>query len=265
MKNKKQLQIIFFAALAAGLVLYVFPATKTFGTMLLCFVQPAIGLYYLSALQQEEINIDVLPWRYPLLLMLQITFIGLSIHILFKTMQWPFGGPFRVLVFALYVTTSLLAVVYIIVNSKIIQSAFLIEIVILMLPIILFAGAYMPGTMPKKEYAEALIREYYALEKIEEQLFDKNTDPHKLPVLAKINDINKSVIDMNGGVNEDGYIAGSLKKADPERIASDSDMLKTYNIGEGDAVLLKLSDSKTVIEYLNALTELQIEILLKSN
>ncbi|WP_018343906.1 hypothetical protein [Cytophaga aurantiaca] len=264
MNNKKLLQILFFVFLAIGFGLYLFPATKPFGRLVLCFIQPIIALYYISIFNKEkEQYTDVLVLQYPLLLMMQITFVCISILSLFSIMHWPFFGPIFVQTVAVSVIALILSILYLILNRKVLQTTFLFEVIVLALPILIFMGGYQPDTVNKKEYVTELNEQYISLNKIEYSLYKKAKKDSlvDLSIVNKIASIKLNIIDQHGGMNEDGYIKGSLDRVDQMRWSEDIALLKTDSMPY--KLKLKLITSGMLIEHLNALTELQIEILLK--
>jgi hypothetical protein len=142
MKNKKSIQLIFAIVLFVGFVLFLFKPTKPFGFLLTCVLQPFIGLYYLAHFKKEEMDLKVekLVLRYPLLLVVQFTFIGLIFQRLFMSMHWPFAGPMNVIAFVLSFSTIIIGILYVILNRKRIQSIFVIEFMLIAMPVLLFVG-----------------------------------------------------------------------------------------------------------------------------
>lgn len=264
MNNKKNLRILFFVVLAIGFGLYLFPSTKPFGRLILCFIQPLIALYYISFFYKEQNQYtDLLVLRYPLLLMMQITFVCISILSLFSIMHWPFFGPVFVMTFAVSVIALILSILYLILNKKVLQSAFLFEVIVLALPILIFMGGYQPDTVNKKEYVTELNEQYISLNKIEYSLYKKAEKDNlmDLSIINKIDSIKLNAIDQHGGMNDDGYVKGSVDPVDQLQWSEDMAFSKMEPMSS--QMKFKLMRSGMLIEYLNALTELQIEILLQ--
>jgi len=264
MHDKKNLRILFFVVLAIGFGLYVFPSTKPFGRLIICFIQPIIALYYISLFNKEKNQYtDVRVLQYPLLLMMQITFVCISILSLFSIMHWPFFGPVFVVTVAVSMIALILSILFLILNKKVLQTAFLFEVIVLALPILIFMGGYQPDTVNKKEYVQELNEQYISLNKIEYSLYNKAKKDSlmDLSIVNKIDSIKLNAIDQHGGMNEDGYIKGSIDPVDQMRWSENLALSNTDSIPQ--KMKLKLMTSGMLIEYLNALTELQIEILLK--
>jgi len=264
MKNKRKIQIFFFTILLIGIGLSLFRITKPFGYLLLYIIQPIIALFYLSIFKLQEKSEDryKLILRYPFLLMLQITFVSLCFQRMFLSMHWPFAGPMNVLAFGLTIITLLIAILYIILNRKVIQSVFVIEFVILSMPILLFTGIYFTSHVSKIEFKEVLNQEYKTLNQIKYSLCDKskNDTSIDLSLVNTIEKIKTDAIDRSGGVNEDKLIIGSLHELEPNII--NSDLIRLNEDGLAQVRNDKLLQCRNVIDYLNTLTKIQIEILL---
>lgn len=262
MKNKKILQLIFALVLLIGLCLMMFNVTRAFGLLLTCVLQPLIGLYYLSVFQKEETNanIDKLIFRYPLLFSIQATFIGLVIQRLFSIMQWPFAGPIKVCACALSCITLVLGLFYVVLNRKRIQSIFVIEFVLISMPVLMFIGIFMPKNYSNVEYANVLNKEYIDLCKIEKTLYqqaqrDTSIDLTQVNILQEM----KERTEVNwGGVNDKNEVIGALKKIDENE---NRFIVQKSNSDSLYAIINK--EPTSVIEYLNRLTKLQIDLLLK--
>jgi len=264
MKKKKILQILFFVLLAAGTALTPFRETRPFGFLFLCIIQPIIALYYISLFKQtESFETNALQLRIPFLILIQITFVSMCFQRLFKSMHWPFGGPMNVFSFALAIITLLFSLVYIILNRKVLKSIFVFEFAMLAMPVLLFIGIYLPTHYSTTQYSEALNNQYQDLNQIQYALY-KNAKKDSLidvTTIDFISTVKKNKIDMSGGVEEDGMIIGSLHKFYVEDLEWEFRMKKREDLIDK----IRSENPETVIEYLNALTKLQIDLLLEVN
>jgi len=259
---KKKLQVLFFVLLALGMALTPFRETRPFGFLFLCVIQPIIALYYISLFKKtESVESNNLQLRIPFLILVQITFVSLCFQRLFMTMHWPFGGPMNVLSFVLTVITLLFGLIYVILNRKIIQSVFVFELVMITMPVLLFVGIYMPTNYSRTQYSEALHKQYQDLNEIENSLYlnAKMDTLFDLTTVDFISKEKKETIDFLGGINEDGVIIGSLRKFYIEDIELDFKRKNREDLVDE----IKRANPETTIEYLNAFTKLQIDILLK--
>ncbi|HSY62910.1 MAG TPA: hypothetical protein VK796_13590 [Cytophaga sp.] len=258
MKKKKNLQILFFALLVIGFALTPFKETRPFGFLFLCVIQPIIALYYLALFKQTETDEKRdLILRYPLLISLQATFIVLIVKSLFRLMQWPFYGPVTMLLFAFVLVTVSLSIGFVVANRKIIQSIFVVELVMMTLPIILFLGTYASSEYSKAEYSEVLNKQYQDLNQIENVLYlsAKKDTLFDLTTVDFISQIKKGEAKING----DGSVIGSLEKISKIEIKFET----KGGIAHSTIDSICKENVITKIEYLNALTKLQIDLLLK--
>jgi hypothetical protein len=262
MKRKQILQISFFVLLILGIALTFFRMTKSYGFLLICIIQPIVALYYISIFKKEETeeNKD-LTLRIPLLISLQATFVVLLIKYLFTAMHWSFAGPITLLLFVLSIFTLLFSIGFVVANRKIIKSVFVVELTIMMLPILLLLGNHAPKEYSRSQYSEALNKEYQDLSQIKSALYKeaKQDTLLDLTTVDFISNVKNNVINMSGGVEEDGTIAGSLQHFYMEDIKPEFERRKRKDLIKE----IILEKPETVIECLNVLTKLQIDLLLK--
>ncbi len=261
MKNKKLLQLVFALILVIGLSLSLFKITKSFGSLLLSVIEPIIALYYISLFKKEESdNIEELELRVPLLISLQITFTLLPVKYLFMAMYWPFGAVINLLLFVLTLLNLILGLAFIVINRKIIKSIFLFELVILTIPVLLFLGVHSRIDYSRNEYADVLNKEYIDLCKIEKILYkqaqkDTSIDLTQVNILQEMKE--RTEVSW-GGVNEKHEVIGALKKIDENE---NRFIIRKLNNDSLSAIINK--EPTIVIDYLNTLTKIQIDLLLK--
>lgn len=261
MRNKKIIQLIFALVLIIGLGLSLFKPTKPFGFLLICTIEPIIGLYYLSLFRKEETNSNVeeLALRYPLLLFIQLTFIGLVIQRLFWSMHWPFSGPVHVFVFALSCVTLVLGIIYVYLNRKHLQSIFVIEFVLIAMPVVLFAGMYTLKDY-SEEYKDFLNKEYVDLNRIEYALYSQviKDSTNDVSTVNTLEEIKKDMVMMSGGYNGDTKrLLGGLNSI----YGDEHRFLRKLKNDSLSAIISK--EPPVVIYYLTTMTKLQIDLLLK--
>jgi hypothetical protein len=262
MNNKKKLQVLFFVLLAVGIALTPFRETRPFGFLFLCVIQPIIALYYISLFKQTEcVETNGLQLRIPFLILLQITFVSFCFQRLFRSMHWPFGGPMNVLSFALAIITLFFGLFYIILNRKVLKSVFVFEFAMLAMPVLLFVGIYLPTHYSTTQYSEALNKQYQDLNQIEHTLYlsAKKDTLFDFTTVDFISQEKAHAIERSGGVEEGGGIVGGLYSFYIEDIE-----WKFNRNKKGELIdKIKREHPETVIEYLNVLTKLQIDLLLK--
>ena len=262
MKNKKLIQLIFAIVLLIGFVLCFFKTTKAFGFLLLCILQPTIGLYYLSIFKKEETDLKVekLVLRYPLLLFIQGTFISLVVQRLFMSMHWPFAGPMNVIAFGLSFSTIIIGCLYVFLNRKQIQSIFVIEFVLIAMTMFIFVGIYMPKQLSSDDYAKMLHTEFNDLNKIERKLYNQiNKDSSiDLFTINTLENIKNEMMSNTGGYDENMEIIGGLDKIYPEENRFLLRKLKNDSL-----TFILNKEPRVVLDYLNTLTKIQIDLLLK--
>lgn len=261
MKKKNILLILFFVFLAIGIVFTFFRETKVYSFFFVLIVQPIIALYYISIFKKEETEKNrTLILRYPLLILLQSTFIVLLIKYLFMAMHWPGAVIVKLLLFVFSIVTVLFAIGFVVVNRKIIQSIFVVEFVLMVLPILLFLGMYAPTDFSRAEHLVALNHQYDDLEQIKTTLSkqvakDTSIDLSKIRTLEEIK---TNTIRNNGGINEDGEIIGSL-----EKMGEEENRFLVRKLQNDSLTAIINQRPVVVIEYLSRLTKLQIDLLLK--
>lgn len=263
MNKKKLIQLIFGLLLIIGFSLTFFKVTKPFGLLLLSVIQPIIALYYISIFKKEESEThQELKLRLPLLISLQFTFILLPIKYLLMAMYWPFGAVVNVLLFAFSITNLILGIGFLIVNRKTIQSIFVFELVIMVLPVLLFLGIHSRIDYSRNEYSETLNKEYQDLCKIENTLYqqaqkDTSIDLTQIDILQEMK---QSTEIITGGLNENSQVIGALRKVDESENRFIIRKLKNDSL-----VAIINKEPTNVINYLNTLTKLQIDLLLKEH
>jgi hypothetical protein len=261
MNKKKLIQIIFGLVLIIGFALSLFKGTRPFGLLLLSVIQPIIALYYISLFKKDESETNLeLQLRIPLLISLQITFVLLPIKYLFMAMYWPFGAIINVLLFALTIISLILGIGFIVFNRKTIRSVFIFEFVVMTIPVLLFLGIHSRIDYSRKEYSEMLNKEYNDLCKIENTLYkqaQKDTTIN-LTQVDILQEMKQNSILNSGGVNENVQVIGALQKVD-----EGENRFVIRNLKNDSLVAFINKEPTIVIDYLNRLTKIQIDLLLK--
>lgn len=262
MKNKKYIQLIFAIVLVIGFALCLNKGTRLFGLLLLSIVQPFIALYYISLFKREESATNrELKLRVLLIISLQITFVLLPIKYLFMTMHWPFGAIFNLFLFIFTITNLILGIAFIVINRKIIQSVFIFEFIILTIPIFLFLGVHNRIDYSRFEYSTMLTKQYINLCEIQKSLYlkvqkDTLIDFTEIAILEKMK--NETIM-RSGGMNENSELVGGLQKVDTFENRFIIRKLKNDSI-----VSIINKEPTIVLEYLNTLTKIQIDLLIKA-
>jgi hypothetical protein len=261
MKNKKTLQLIFGLVLIIGLGLSFFKVTRLFGSLLLSVIQPFIALYYISLFKKEESEPNLeLKLRIPLLISLQFIFVLLPIKYFFMAMHYPFGFVINTLLFALTIISLILGIGFIVLNRKTIRSVFIFEFVIMTIPVLLFLGIHSRIDYSRNDYSEMLNKEYTDLCKIENTLYkqaqkDTTVDLSQVDIVQAMK---QNSIVNSGGFNENGQVIGSLQKVD-----EGENRFIIRNLKDDSLAAVINKEPTIIIDYLNRLTKIQIDLLLK--
>lgn len=262
MNNKKKLQIVFFALLVIGCGLTVFKEARPFALLYLLILQPIVALYYISLFKKEEVLENTeLRLRAPLLISLQVTFVVLLFKYLFNAMHWPFFGPITVVLFACVISTVLFSIAFVVINRKIIQSIFVFELLIMVMPILSFIGIYSTSGYTKSEYAIMLNKQYTDLREIEHTLYQqvKKDSSIDLTLVDTLQYFRIETENIAGGLDEKAQVIGSLEKINSRMMENQIKKLANDSLSE----VIKNKQPVTVIEYLNTLTRVQIDLLVK--
>lgn len=261
MNKKKLIQLVFGLVLLIGLGLSFFKVTRLVGSLLLSVIQPFIALYYISLFKKEESEPNLeLKLRIPLLISLQLTFVLLPIKYFLMVMHYPFGVIINVLLFALTIISLILGIGFIVLNKKTIRSVFIFEFVVMAIPVLLFLGIHSRIDYSRNDYLEMMNKEYTDLCKIENTLYkqaqkDTTVDLSQVDILQAMK---QNSILNSGGYNENVQVKGSLQKVD-----EGENRFIIRNLKNDSLAAIINKEPTIVIDYLNRLTKIQIDLLLK--
>ncbi len=129
-------------------------------------------------------------------------------------MHWPFAGPINVLIYGVSIIALMMGIVFITLNRKAIQSVFVMELILLVLPVFFMLTFVMPANYSGSEYREAMQKQYENLVEIKHVLYQqaKKDTLNDLKQVDLIEQTKDYVIKANGGFNGDGTIYRGMSK-----------------------------------------------------
>ncbi|MFT6921871.1 MAG: hypothetical protein ACJA1C_000869 [Crocinitomicaceae bacterium] len=196
MRNLIKIVIPIIATL--GIVALIVLESKAIGLLITLFFTPILIIYALlvfrSKLKTAKTKLKPL-----FISVATLNTIVIVLHVVIKTMHYPFFGITKLLGAFLCVLTLVITVVYFIINRKQISSDFTYEIVIMLFPSIIFIWSIIPYSVPPQlyeEYVELISESNHNLEITNKSLV---ADSCQFDNLARIGELKDDIIKKSGG------------------------------------------------------------------
>jgi hypothetical protein len=211
-----------------GIVALILLDSKSIGLLITLFFTPILVIYALLVFK-SKLKADKTRLKPLFISAATANTIVIILHVVIKTMHYPFFGITKLLGALLCILTLVIAVIYFIINRKQISSNFTYEIVIMLFPSIIFVWSIIPYSVPSQlydEYVELILESNNNLEVVNESLM---ADSCQLDNLMKIGELKGQIINWSGGY-EGNRLGGFYDRSCETYIEREKDFINRLDI-----------------------------------